>query len=263
MPRFFVPAGAVTGGGAVISGADAAHLARSLRARPGERVTVVDDAGREHGVLLEEVGAERARGRVEWSRPATGEPRARVLVLQALPADGMDATVEALAEIGAAEIWPVLTRRTVARPAPDRAARRVERWSAIAREGAALAGRGAPVPVRAPRPLDEALAALPAGIRLLACAPGAGTPLSAKATGTALALLIGPEGGLDPEELAAVRARGGEEVHLGPRVLRSRLAGTVAVAVVLARLGELDAAAATPPVGAETSTNRARQRPEE
>ncbi|HEX3605463.1 MAG TPA: hypothetical protein VH134_06040, partial [Candidatus Dormibacteraeota bacterium] len=76
--------------------------------------------------------------------------------------------------------------------------------------------------------------------------------------------------------------RGGEEVHLGPRVLRSRLAGSVAVAVVLARLGELDAAVATPPVGAETSggrlssasppsaddglgesPHRARQRPEE
>jgi 16S rRNA (uracil1498-N3)-methyltransferase len=251
VPRFFVPADAVGDGRAVIEGADAAHLARSLRARPGERVVVVDAAGLEHGVLLEEVEPGCARGRVEWSRPATGEPRTRVHVLQALPAQGMDAAVEALAEVGAAEIWPVLTRRTVAHPAPERAARRVERWQTIAREAAALAGRAAPVPVRPPQPLAAALAALPGGTRVLACATGAGTPLSAlEGDGRRPALVIGPEGGLDPEELAMIRNAGGEQVHLGPRVLRARLAGAVALGVLLARLGELDEALTPPPLDA-------------
>ena len=59
--------------------------------------------------------------------------------------------------------------------------------------------------------------------------------------------MIGPEGGLAPEELAEIRAAGGEEVHLGPRVLRARLAGAVAVGILLARLGDLDAAPAPPP----------------
>jgi 16S rRNA (uracil1498-N3)-methyltransferase len=141
----------------------------------------------------------------------------------------MDAAVEALAEVGAAEVWPLLTRRTVARPDAERAARRVERWRAVAREAAALAGRARPVPVHAPQRLEEALAALGAGDR------------------RRLALVIGPEGGLAPEELAAIRAAGGEEVHLGARVLRARLAGAVAVAVLLARLGDLDAAARPAP----------------
>ncbi len=249
MPRFFVPAGAVAGGRAVIEGADAAHLARSLRARPGERVVVVDAAGIEHGVVLEEIDPDRASGALAWSRPATGEPALRVHVLQALPAEGMDAAVEALAEVGAAEVWPVLTRRTVARPDPERSARRVERWGAIAREAAALAGRAGPVPVHPPRRLDEAIAALAPGTRVLACAPGAAVPLAAVDPGDRrpLALVVGPEGGLAPEELAAIRAAGGEEVHLGARVLRARLAGAVAVAVLLARLGDLDAAARPAP----------------
>jgi len=248
VPRFFLPAGAVHGGNAVIEGADAAHLARSLRARPGERVTVVDTFGVEHGVVLEEVEPGRARGRIEWSRPATGEPATRVHVLQALPAEGMDAAVEALAEVGAAEVWPVVTRRTVARPTTDRTARRVERWNAIAREAAALAGRAGPVPVHPPQPLTDALAALPPQTRVLACSVGAGPPL-ASVTGDrrSLALVIGPEGGLAPEELAAIRGAGGEEVHLGPRVLRARLAGAVALGILLARLGDLDAAPAPPP----------------
>lgn len=248
MPRFFLPAGAVDGGMAVIEGADAAHLARSLRARPGERVTVVDAEGVEHGVVLEHVQPERAHGRIEWSRPATGEPAARVHVLQALPAEGMDAAVEALAEVGAAEVWPVLTRRTVARPAPERAARRVERWNAIAREAAALAGRAGPVPVHPPAPLGDVLTALPAGTRVLVCSVGAAPALaSISGDGRDLAVVIGPEGGLAPEELAAIRAGGGEEVHLGPRVLRARLAGAVALGILLARFGDLDAAPAPPP----------------
>ncbi len=254
MPRFFLPAGAVGGGRAVIEGADATHLARSLRARPGERVVVVDAGGVEHGVLLEEVEPACARGRVEWSRPATGEPHARVHVLQALPAEGMDAAVEALAEVGAAEVWPVLTRRTVARPAPERAVRRVERWQAIAREAAALAGRAAPVPVHPLQPLAAALAALPGGTRVLACATGAGAALSAvTGDGRRLALVIGPEGGLAPEELAMIRNSGGEDVHLGPRVLRARLAGAVALGVLLARLGELDAGLVPTPRDAVSS----------
>jgi 16S rRNA (uracil1498-N3)-methyltransferase len=249
VPRFFVPDGAVEGGRAVIEGTDAAHLARSLRARRGERVVVVDAGGVEHGVVLDEVGATRTSGRVEWSRPATGEPRTRVHVLQAVCAEGMDAAVEALAETGAAAVWPVLSRRTVARPDAERAARRVERWRSIAREAAALAGRGAPVAVHPLQPLEAALAGLPVGTRVLACAVGAVTPLAAAARDPAgtLALVIGPEGGLTPEELADVRAAGGEEVHLGPRVLRSRLAGAVALGILLDRLGELVAPVPGPP----------------
>jgi 16S rRNA (uracil1498-N3)-methyltransferase len=244
MPRFFLPPRAV------IEGADAAHLARSLRARPGERIVVVEAGATEHGVVLEEVAAARATGRVEWSRPATGEPTTQVQVLQALCAEGMDAAVEALAEAGAAAIWPVLTRRTVARPDAERAARRLERWRAVAREAAALAGRAGPVPVHPLQALAQALGSLPPGTRVLACALGAATPLGTAAAGPhpgPLALVVGPEGGLDPEELAAIRAAGGEEVHLGPRVLRARLAGAVALGILLDRLGELAVTVPGPP----------------
>ena len=171
MPRFFVSAGDVRDGCARIAGADAAHLARSLRARRGERIVVVDDSGVEHGILLDTVDADAVTGTVEWSRPATGEPRCRVLVLQALAAEGMDEAVEALAETGAAEIWPLLTERTVARPDARRAAGRVERWSAIARQAAALAGRAGPMPVRPIRSLADALEDLPTDTRIASGAP--------------------------------------------------------------------------------------------
>ena len=62
---------------------------------------------------------------------------------------------------------------------------------------------------------------------------------------TPVAVVIGPEGGLSPIDLAELEAASAETVHLGPRVIRSRLAGFFAAAVLLATAGELHAAVAT------------------
>lgn len=244
MPRFFVPAAQVSGTTVWIAGDDAAHLARSLRAAPGECVVVVDDAGMEHGVRLRAVSAERIEGDVEWSRPATGEPRVDVHVVQAIAKDGMDELVEALTEVGATAITPVLTQRTVARPDARRAAHRVARWQAIARSAAGLAGRARPPVVHAVQELDAALSALPAKTRVLACTVDAGVALAQldppPRAGERIALVIGPEGGLDAADLAVLRQRDAGFVHLGPRVLRARLAGVVAVSLLLGAAGEMD-----------------------
>lgn len=244
VPRFFVSAAAVQGGRAAVEGGDAAHLARSLRAVPGERIVVVDDAGMEHGVTLDSVGAARIEGAVEWSRPATGEPRLEVHVVQALAKDGMDDLVEALAEAGAAAIWPVATRRTVVRLDARRAEHRVQRWNAIARNAAGLAGRARPPVVHALHDVGDAIATLPEDTCVLVCTTAATMPLSRVDVTAAqrVALVVGPEGGFDPEELEALRRRGAREVHLGPRILRARLAALVALTALFATGGELDAA---------------------
>ncbi len=244
MPRFFVPAAQVAGGRVLLDGDDAAHLSRSLRAAPGERIVVADDSGTEHGVRLLAVSPQQVEGEVEWSRTATGEPRCAVHVLQAIAKDGMDEVVEALAEVGAASILPVLTRRTVARPDARRAEHRVQRWQAIARNAAGLAGRGVPPVVHAIAELPAALDALPPLTRVLVCALDGAVALARldppPRAGEAVAMVIGPEGGLDGDELDMLRRRGATVVHLGPRVLRARLAGTVALSLLLARAGDMD-----------------------
>jgi 16S rRNA (uracil1498-N3)-methyltransferase len=242
VPRFFVPAAAVAGGRAAIEGDDAAHLARSLRASAGERVVVVDGAGVEHSVRIDVVTPERVEGEVESSRPATGEPRIEVHVVQAIAKDGMDELVEALAEIGVAAIWPVTTRRTVVRLDARRAEHRVARWNAIARNAAGLAGRARPPLVHALRDIGDIARELPQGTTLLACSTDATTPLSAfdVQDDAPVAICIGPEGGFDEHDLQALRDAGAQEVHLGPRVLRARLAAVVALSVLLATAHELD-----------------------
>ncbi|MGA7987016.1 MAG: RsmE family RNA methyltransferase [Candidatus Dormiibacterota bacterium] len=246
MPRFFVDASQIAGDRATLTSADAGHLARSLRARAGETIIVVEDGSIEHGVRLDEVSLARVSGVILWSRAASGEPRLAVHVLQAVPAQGMDTTVEALSAAGAASIRPVLTNRTVARPDASRASRRLERWALIAREAAQLAGRAVPPEVHRLATLPGALDALPPGAHIVVCDTRTGAVPIRDAVPhppADLGLVIGPEGGFDEADLEILARAGAVSVHLGPRTWPSRLAGTVATVLLLAGAGDLDAAA--------------------
>ena len=250
VPRFFVESDQVSGGRATLTGDDAGHLARALRALAGETIVVVESGRIEHGLQLDEVTPSRVSGTIVWSRAVAGEPRLAVHVLQAIPAQAMDATVEALTEAGAATIRPVLTHRSVSRPDPSRVIHRLERWRAIARESAQLAGRAAPPHVHAIVPLREALSALPEGTRVLACVIGPGAvPImhAVPAPPAGVGLVIGPEGGLDAADLLALAESAATSVHLGTRTLPSRLAGAIATSLLLAAAGDLDAAVSPRP----------------
>ncbi len=245
VPRFFVEPDQVSGGRATLTGADANHLSRSLRALAGETIVIVENGRIEHGLELDEVTPSRVSGAIVWSRAVDGEPRLAVHVLQAIPAQAMDATVEALTEAGAATIRPVLTHRSVSRPDPTRVIHRLERWRAIARESAQLAGRAAPPDVHSILPLREALSELPPGARILACVIGQdAVPImsAVPAPPAGVGVVIGPEGGLDAADLRALAESGAANVHLGARTLPSRLAGAVATSLLLAAAGDLDTA---------------------
>ena len=179
VPRFFVDADQVESGRATLIGADANHLSRvASRARPGETIVIVEDGTVEHGLELDEVTAVARQRDDRLEQAVSGEPRLAVHVLQAIPAQAMDATVEALTEAGAATIRPVLTHRTVVAPRPSRVIHRLERWRTIAREAAQLAGRAAPPAVSLDRsPLRDALDATSCQARASWRASSAVTPM--------------------------------------------------------------------------------------
>jgi 16S rRNA (uracil1498-N3)-methyltransferase len=250
MPRFFVEPDQVADGRATLTGPDANHLSRALRATVGETIVIVENGRVEHGLELDEVTTSRVSGAIVWSRPVDGEPRLAVHVLQAVPAQAMDATVEALTEAGAATIRPILTHRTVSRPDPSRVIHRLERWRLIAREAAQLAARAGPPVVHSILPLREALDGLPPGSSILACviSQDAVPILSVVPDPPAdVGVVIGPEGGLDPADLRVLEASGAIKVHLGSRTLPSRLAGAVATSLLLAGAGDLDMVATPRP----------------
>ncbi|HUY08055.1 MAG TPA: RsmE family RNA methyltransferase [Candidatus Dormibacteraeota bacterium] len=249
MPLFFVPAGQVSPTGEVqILDRDAWHISRVLRSRQGELVTVVVEDGTEHDVRLETLRADQVTGVIVATRRTRREATAQLHLLQALPkGQGMSAVCEQVAELGATTIWPVLTERTVPRPEPEQAAQRTERWRTISREAAQLAGRHRIPEVRPIAPildsLQDLLGAEPQ-LQAFTCHDGEmrqGLNSVAWDSRRPTAVLIGPEGGFTPAEVQELASHGSRPVSLGPRNLRTTLAAAVALTVLLARAGDLEA----------------------
>jgi len=148
----------------------------------------------------------------------------------------MDLLVQKTSELGVARIVPVVTERSVARPDAEGADGKRARWEKIAREAARQCGRADVPEVAAPTPLADALAAPDLPPRRLALFEGErARSLRAELAETApapTALLVGPEGGLAPAEMAAARAAGFVPVGLGRLILRVETAAIVAVALV-------------------------------
>jgi 16S rRNA (uracil1498-N3)-methyltransferase len=224
MPFFFATA---VEGRVAIEGADARHLVRSLRARPGERIDVVDPAGFLMRVRLDVVGAEVVEGVVESSEPHQPEPRLRLTVgLAMLPAAGLESALARCTELGAARFVLVDAARSVARGAKP------ARWAAICREASMLAGRLVVPTVTGPVSLDTAVASAPRVVVLDRRADGR---LAALDLGPEALVLIGPEGGWTEQELASVP----ERASLGLRNLRADNAAAAAVVVALVGSGDV------------------------
>lgn len=208
------------------------HHLRVARVVLGEAIEVFDGRGRAWAAWLESVDASGAVLRLGQERPgATGRT---VVLIQGLPkGDKLDWVLQKSTELGVTEVWPVVTARSVARPRPEALAARHARWFRIVEEAARQSGR-ADVPEVTPlRPLDEAVRALPAGIRLLVLDEGERTERLGQAAGEGpVGLVVGPEGGLAREEVEALRAGGGIPVSLGPLVLRTETAAIAALAVL-------------------------------
>jgi 16S rRNA (uracil1498-N3)-methyltransferase len=229
MFRAFVDSSAITGDAIEFMGAKAHHLSRVLRVRPGERGVAVA-GGREYELEIVAVHGRRVAARVIGSRPAVGEPRTAVTVVQAvLKNPDFDAVIEDGTAAGAGRFLAVQTDRSVARPAADR----VSRWQAIAESAAEQSRRGRIPEVGGPMSLAQALEQA-AGGRLLVLDPQAETPLAGALDGSAAyAIAVGPEGGWSDPERALLRERGGRAVSLGPRILRARLAPVIATAILV------------------------------
>lgn len=217
MPYFF---GRRDGNRVWIEGADARHLARSLRARPGERIGVVQPEGRLLTVRLDSVSPTSVLGVVEEEVEHHPEPDRQVtLAVAMLPAPALDLVLSRCTEVGAAAFVLVAAERSVGRGG------RPERWTSVCREAAMLAGRLAVPEVRGPLSFDQAWTQSAAPTLLHR------SGRLFQDVGTAGTLFVGPEGGWSPRELEQA---GDQTASLGPRNLRADTAALVGLAVALA-----------------------------
>jgi 16S rRNA (uracil1498-N3)-methyltransferase len=219
LPAFFAQR---DGARAVIEGTDARHLARSLRARVGEEIEVIDPSGFMLTVRLDAVAADRVEGVVVAERAHNPEPEARITIAIAnLPAPALELVLSRCTEAGAFAFQVFQADRSVARGAKP------ERWRTICREASMLAGRLRVPEVEAFASVDATLRSNAGSIML---AREASQSLAGVTAPRDVALLIGPEGGWSERELSAAPAK----ASLGPRNLRADTAALVALSVALA-----------------------------
>ncbi|WP_074652271.1 RsmE family RNA methyltransferase [Terriglobus roseus] len=220
---------------ASLLGDQATHLARVLRAQPGQIFDVVAD-GFLHRAEVASVHEDKVVFTLHEEHEADSAQPVRLL-LAVFKFDHLEWGIEKATELGAARITPVLARRTEKHLALA-AAKRVERWRRIVREASQQSRRSDVPEVDDPATLKQLLKSIDEPVKLLLAETEEENTLraalEAAPQGSSIALAIGPEGGWAPDEMQLFRDSGWQHVTLGPRILRAETAAIAALAITSA-----------------------------
>lgn len=220
------PADAEVGARVTLRGDEARHAVTVARVHVGERISIADGAGFVVRGAVVEVASGELSIEVEDVRHDP-EPEPQLWLAQALAkGDRDELAVQAATELGVSGVIPWQADRSVSRWDGAKARKGRERWAAIVREAAKQSIRSRVPEVAEPGTPFPGLVLV-----LEPTADAALTQVALPATGE-ITLVVGPEGGLSPRELAL-----GTPVRLGPEVLRTSTAGPAALAVLNTRLG--------------------------
>jgi 16S rRNA (uracil1498-N3)-methyltransferase len=217
------------------------HVARVLRLRAGASLTVFDGTGGEYRAEIASVVDGDVVVSVGEHVQGTPESPLRITITQGIPrSERMDWALQKATELGVAVIAPVIASRSVVRLDEAQGAKKVEHWRSIVIGACEQSGRNRVPQVLAPRTLREHFAKHPKeGLRLVLSPTAPGSLAGLTSMPAKVELLIGPEGGLDDDELAQAQNAGYVPVRLGPRVLRTETAAVTALSVLQAMWGDL------------------------
>ena len=249
MHRFYLPPAAWNHqDDLTLDAGESHHALNVLRLKPGERVVAFDGRGRE---VTAEIAPESAKSAVRLrprGAPAKTAPLpCRITLAQAVPkGKNMDFIVQKAVELGAGEVAPLLSDRTVTRlDTPEEAAAKREKWQTVAVEAAKQCGQnwlpdlGLPMSPkeffqgRGPREFDLMLvASLQNDARHLREWLGEFRDGHGGATPKSALVLVGPEGDFTPAELGLARSAGCRPITLGPIVLRVETAALYCLSVL-------------------------------
>jgi 16S rRNA (uracil1498-N3)-methyltransferase len=252
MQRYFVAPEQLVQNTATITGDDAHHISRVMRAREGEAILVANGVDRTVEAVITSLEKDRVTATVIRELGMDSEPRVQVWLAQSLPkGDKLEMVIQKCTEIGATRIIPFLSERTVVQYDTKKEAKRLERWRKIAKEAAEQAHRCTIPDVDAPLSFREILKlSQTADLRLFCYEKEAGTQLRevlsswinelpSDADGKTVVVMVGPEGGFSEREASDAEENGFQPVGLGSRILRTETAGMVALTCILYETGEM------------------------
>jgi 16S rRNA (uracil1498-N3)-methyltransferase len=242
MHRFYISPENWNPDAPALTGSEAHHARDVLRMKPAEKLVLFNGRGREITAEIVDLSGTgiQLRKLHEAETPAL---RSRIILGQAIPkGKNMDLIVQKAVEIGAAEIAPIISDRTVVQVDLESAAQKHAKWQQIAIEAAKQCGQNWLPQVHAPRRLgDFFLASTTFDLRLIGSLQPDAQHLKEiladysnehrHLPGSVL-MLIGPEGDFTPAELALARHHGCRPITLGPIILRVETAAIYCLSVL-------------------------------
>ena len=232
-----------------ITGGDAHHLVRVMRAQSGDEVIVAGGDGRAARMAICGIERDRVHLRRMAYLPQEETRNAEVILIQALlKGEKMDFIVQKAVELGAAALYPIETEHVVVRYDAKKAAAKAVRWQKIADEAAKQCGRQALMPVAAIAPLsallrNSELFGAP-DTAVVFCYEGEREQslrtVLRSVDARRIVLIVGAEGGFSPAEAAAIQAAGAQSVSLGRLILRAETAALATLSVTQYELGNFE-----------------------
>lgn len=239
MYNFFVSASDKYEGYFLISASDRNHIINVLRMKYGEHF-LVSCEGSNYLCSLENDDGEVVRAAILEENYLDTELPARILLYQGLPkGEKMELIIQKAVELGVDAVIPVEMSRSIVKLDEKKENKRIERWQAIAESAAKQSKRTVIPKVSRVMSYREALeSAKQADVFMLPYENERGTTATREAVdkialGSAVSILIGPEGGISPKELELAKASGAICVSLGKRVLRTETAAITAVGMCM------------------------------
>jgi 16S rRNA (uracil1498-N3)-methyltransferase len=246
MHHFFTESFNIQGDVIRIEGSDVNHIRNVLRMKPGEELSVsVPGDDREYRCGIEEINEDEVICSLRFIKEEGVELPYKITLFQGLPkADKMELIIQKAVELGAYEIVPVKTERSVVKLDDKKAKQKRERWQGISEAAAKQSRRGVIPEVTLPLTMKEAVSR--AKEMTLACIPyelAEGMEetkkflerMCEKKNGS-LGIFIGPEGGFTREEVELANAAGVIPVSLGRRILRTETAGMTMLSIIMYQL---------------------------
>ena len=241
MYRFYVSADKLAENEVFISGGDVNHIKNVLRLEVGDWIVACDGNGTDYVSRIQSICSDEVVASIEKVQPTGTELPVRITLFQGMPKkDKLELIIQKAVELGACEIVPVMTKRTVVKLSEEKKInKRLERWQSIAYAAAKQCDRGIIPTVHKPVSYEEALAmADQLDYNVIPYELQTGMEEARKIVDQAckqrsLGIFIGPEGGFEPEEVERAMTRNIHPMTLGKRILRTETAGMALLSILM------------------------------
>ena len=244
MYQFFVDDEQVRSNNISITGSDVNHIKNVLRMKNGEKIRISSRSGQAYFCHVSLISEDEVIADIDSMDEAGTELDNHIVLYQGLPkGDKMELIIQKAVELGVSEIVPIAMKNCVVKLDDKKAAKKVERWQAIA-ESAAKQSKRTVIPVINP-PMPYRLALQRAGeldITLVPYENERGMDATREimggiGKGQSIGVIVGPEGGFSPEEIALVdECDKMHRISLGRRILRTETAGLATLSMLVFNL---------------------------